>query len=75
MAPNTQIHALETVLAEEEDTRIRCALLGCGMVSNIFLYLFCETDLGLHSCFFSFRHARFPIDGPRTHLLYYGLFE
>ena len=76
MAPNTQLHALETVLVDEEDTRIRCALLGCGMVSKIFLHLFCETDLGFSLMpFLCFRHARFPIDGPRTHLLYYGLFE
>jgi hypothetical protein len=40
MAPNTQLHALDTVLVHEEDTRIRCALLGCGMVSrNIFTFV------------------------------------
>lgn len=75
MAPDNQLHALETVLVEEEDTRIRCALLGCGMVSRYFCICSVKLILACTHALLCFRHAHFPIDGPRTHLLYYGIFE
>lgn len=70
MAP--KLEQFDNISVRENDYRIRCAILGCGMVcvcGIVLSRLEIPTLLVLTALFV------YCTDGSRTHFLYYGLYQ